>query len=110
MLPDIMVPYKHYAEAVINDAVNDQLDLSRTNDAPSPSTIDRWKRWIKWNTTDIDGHLKSIGHRELGFAEELTKSRISLLKELMRSIPDNWLRTIIRMIYNTGACLIPVYS
>lgn len=110
MLPDFMVPFKHYTEDVISDAVNDRLDLCMTGDAPSPSTVMRWKRWIGLNSADIDGHLKSVGHRELGFAGELLRSGVSLLKELMRSLPNGWLRTILRTIYNSGAFLVPVYT
>ena len=110
LLPDFMVPFKHYAEDVISDAVNDRLDPFRTDDAPSLVTIRRWKRWVEFNAPDIDGHLKSIGHRELGFSEELLRSGISLLKKLMSSIPHGWLRAILKPIYNSGAFLLPVYS
>lgn len=110
MLPDFLVPYKHYSEDTISDAVNDQLDLSRTNDAPSPSTIMRWKRWIQLNKPDIDGQLKSVGHRELGFSEELMRSSVSLLEELERSLPFGWLRTILRTIYNSGMFLVLTYA
>lgn len=110
MLPDFLVPFKHYAEEVISKAVNDMLDLNTTDDAPSPVTIQRWKRWIRLNATDIDGHLKSIGYRVLDYTMELLKSSVSLLKELMRSLPTSWLKPIIRIIYNSGAFLIPVYT
>lgn len=110
MLPDILVPFKHYTEDVIADAVSDRLDQTRTNDAPSPVTIRRWKRWIRLNSADIDGHIKSVAHRELDFSKELLRSGVSLLKELMRSIPSGWLRTILRILYNSGGRLIPVYT
>ena len=110
MLPDFMVPHKHYTEDVISDAVSDRLDLNTTNDAPSPVTIRRWKRWIRLNSTDIDGQLKSIAHRELDFSKELLKSGVSLLKELVCSIPHGWLRTILHTLYNSGGRMIPVYT
>lgn len=110
MLPDFLVPFKHYTEDVISDAVNDRLDLTLINDAPSPVTILRWKRWIQLNSIDIDGQLRSIGHRELDFSKELLNSGVSLLRELMRSIPYGWLRTILCMLYNSGAAMIPVYT
>jgi len=65
---------------------------------------------MELNTPDINGHLKSIGHRELGFSKELLNSSVSLLGKLMRSIPHGWLRNILRMIYNSGAFLVPVYT
>ena len=110
MLPDFMVPFKHYTEDVISDSVNDTSEHSQICDGPSSATVNRWKRWIDLNATDIDGHLKSIGHRELGFSKELMNSGVSLLRELMGSIPHGWLRAILCMIYNSGACLIPVYT
>ena len=108
MLPDFMVPHKHYAEAVISDAVNDRHPLALSSDGPSLITISRWKRWIKLNRTDIDGYLKSVGHRELGFTEGLLRSGVSLLEKLMCSIPHGWLRTILCMIYNSGGSMTPV--
>jgi len=110
MLPDFLVPFKHYTEDVISDAVSDRLDINKTNDEPSVPAILRWKRWISLNTDDINGHLRSIGHRELGFSEELLRSSVSLLNKLMDSVPRGWLRTILRLIYNSGAFLVPVYS
>ena len=110
MIPDILVPFKHYAEEVISKAVNDVLDLCTTDDAPSLVTIQRWKRWIQLNATDIDGQLKSIAYRELDYTMELLKSSVSLLKEMMCSFPTGWLKPIIIMIYNSGASLIPVYT
>ncbi len=110
MLPDFMVPFKHYTEDVISDTVNDSSDHSQICEGPSIATVRRWKRWIELNTPDIDGHLKSIGHRELGFTKELMNSGISLLRKLTCSIPHGWLKTILCMIYNSGASLIPVYT
>lgn len=110
MIPDILVPFKHYDSDVIQDAVSDRLNTTQTDDAPSPATIQRWKRWIELNKDDINGHLKSIGHRELGFSKELLRSGVSLLNELMGSIPDGWLRTILCILYNTGVFLTPVYT
>ena len=110
MLPDFLVPFKHYAEEVISKAVSDILDVCTTDDAPSPVTILRWKRWIRLNTADINGQIKSIAYRELDYTKELLKSGISLLKELMSSIPSGWLKIITILVYNSGAFLVPVYT
>lgn len=104
------MPFKHYTEDVISDSVNDRSEDSLICTGPSSATIDRWKRWIGLNTPDIDGQLKSIGHRELGFSKELLSTSVSLLWELQSSIPHGWLRTILRLIYNAGAFLVPVYT
>ena len=63
-----------------------------------------------FNALNIDGHLKSIGHRELGFSEELLRSGVSLLESLRRSIPEGWLKVILCMIYNSGGRLWPFYQ
>ena len=110
MLPDFMVPFKHYTEDVISDCVNNDSEQSQPCTGPSASTISRWKRWLSLNTPDIEGHLKSIGHRELGFSKELLNTSVSLLGKLMRSIPHEWLRTILHLLYNSGTFLVPVYT
>ena len=43
-----------------------------------------------------EGHMKSIGYRLLGFKEELLKFSNSLLGHIKSSMPDAWLRTILR--------------
>jgi hypothetical protein len=58
------------------------------------------------NHLRIDGYLKSIGYRFLGFSQKLLDSRISLLEEL-RSSNGSWLEAILRMIYNSGGFLTP---
>ena len=105
-----MVPYKHYTEDVISDSVNTNIDLSENCPGPSAATIRRWKRWIRLNRNNINGHLRSIGYRELDFSKELLKSSVSLLEELMGSIRHGWLRTILCLIYNSGTFMVPVYT
>ena len=43
-------------------------------------------------------------------SKELMNTSVSLLRELMRSIPHGWLRIILRFICNSGAFLTPVYT
>ena len=105
-----MVPFKHYTEDVVSDSVNDNAEHAQLCDGPSLATIRRWKRWIELNASDIDGQLKSIGHRELGFSKELLNSGVSLLRKLRASIQHGWLRTILCILYNSGASLVPVYT
>ena len=61
------------------------------------------------NEFTIDGLMKSIAFRELGYTKELLYSSISLLSHLKSSIPDGWLSVIIRYIYNSGNKLMLVY-
>lgn len=109
MLPDFIVPFKHYREETISDAIDGRLSANETDDQPSEHLIQLWKRWIAENILNIDGYLKSIGHRELGFSEELLISGDSILQKLKSSIPEGWLKTILRVIYNSGGALSPFY-
>ena len=79
MIPDMLLPYKHYAESVICDTIDDRIDPSVSDDRPSVMTAIRWKKWINELADDINGHLKSIAHRELGYSEELLKSVSNVL-------------------------------
>ena len=110
MLPDFLAPYKHYQEEVICDSVDDRIDPDESDDRPSTQSVKRWKDWIMLNADDINGHLKSIGYRILGFGEGLLRSGDSLLLKLQQSIPEGWLKAILRLIYNSGGFLRPLYG
>ena len=71
---------------------------------PCEKTVERWKAWLSQNKADIDGHMRSVGYRLLGYGEELLYSTVSLLERMMSSA-DNWLGIILRMIYNSGGRL-----
>ncbi len=68
---------------------------------PVEITMERWKRWEELNRTDIEGYIRSIGHRMLGYREELLTASVSL-HDTMKSSIKGWLGTILRMIYNSG--------
>lgn len=107
-LPDCLVPYKHYSSEVISGVLDEVIMPNDTEDEdyPCETTMLRWKRWLMINYLRIEGYLKSIGHRLLGFAQELLESRISLLKKIRLS-NHCWLEAILRMIYNSGGFLEP---
>lgn len=111
MLPDILVPYKHYQEETISGVLDGIVspDDEDSENFPSEKTMIRWHHWFMANRMNIEGQMKSIGYRLLGFKEELLKSGVSLLTHLRSSIPDAWLRTILRYIYNSGNALQPFY-
>ena len=109
MLPDFLVPYKQYQEGTICDAIDGRLNPKESDDRPSEQSVKHWKYWIFLNEDDINGNLKSIAYRELDYSEELLRSGVSLLEKLKCSIPDGWLKAIIRTIYNAGAYLQPFY-
>lgn len=110
MLIDSLVPFKHYSEEVICDSVNGNIKPDSSDYSPSEQTVLRWNHWIFGNEVNINGHLKSIGYRILGFTEELLKSGISLLEKLRSSNPTQWLKIIIRTIYNAGDYITPCYN
>ena len=108
MLPDFMVQFKHYAAEVISGVLDGIVtpEDADSEDRPSADTMKRWHHWLMANELYIDGTLKSVGCRNLGFGEELLKSGISLLRELRYS-SERWLETILCFIYNSGGFLVP---
>ena len=110
MLPDRLLPYKHYEQPVIRDSLDGCLDQDEAGNAPSVESIKRWGHWLMSNSLDIEGYVKSIAHRELRFSEDLLKTGISLLEVLKKKIPQAWLITVIRIIYNAGGFLRPFYG
>lgn len=111
MLPDALLPYKHYPEETISGVLDEIVspDDTDSENCPSEKSMIRWRHWFMFNQLNVDGHLKSIGCRVLGFNEELLRSSVSLLHHIRSSIPDAWLKTIIRYIYNSGSTLQAFY-
>ena len=111
MLPDILTPYKHYSEEIIS-GVLDGIVTPEDEDSenyPSEMTMVRWHHWFMKNRLNMEGHMKSVGYRLLGFSEELLKSGSSLLEHMRSSIPDAWLKSILRYIYNSGNAVAAFY-
>lgn len=111
MLPDVLVPFKHYPEETISGVLDDIVgpDDMDSENFPSEKSMNRWHHWFIFNRMNIEGHMRSIGHRILGYDEELLSSTISLLAHLRSSIPDAWLKIILRYIYNSGNTLQAFY-
>ena len=108
-LPDCLVPYKHYASEVISGVLDGIVtpEDDDSADYPCEMTMRRWHCWLEANRLRIDGYLKSIGYRLLGFSTELLGSRVSLLDKLRSSRPE-WLETLLRFLYNSGGFLVHV--
>lgn len=111
MLPDILVPYKHYPEETISGVLDEIVgsDDMDSENFPSEKSMERWHHWFIFNRMNMEGHIKSIGHRILGYEEELLSSTMSLLSHIRSSIPDVWLKIILRYIYNSGNTLQAFY-
>lgn len=106
MLPDSMVPYKHYEERVITKALDGKYP-GKTVYLPSAQTIRRWAVWLVTNRERIEGVFRSVGYRVLGFDEELLFCTASFLEKLRRDT-GHWLQITVRFIYNSGHHLQPV--
>ena len=108
MLPDFLVKFKHYPAEVISGVLDGtvQPDDADSEDRPCEDTMKRWHHWFQANELRIDGILKSVGCRDLGFDEVLLRSGTSLLERL-RKTSERWLETIHTFIYNSGGFLVP---
>lgn len=106
-LPDFLAPFKQYAAEIISGVLDGiiQSEDEDSIDSPCEETMSRWYHWLMANQRRIDGYLKSVGYRLLGFGEELLNSGMSLLTELRSSTPE-WIETILRFIYNSGGFLV----
>lgn len=107
-LPDFMIPRKHYAAETITKVLEDEISPeSFEGTYPVDITMIRWHLWLLLNKALIDGILKSLAHRELGFSEKLLKSADSLLEEMKASY-ELWLEKIVTVVYNSGVQLSPL--
>lgn len=109
-IPDSLTPHKHYDAGLIEDVIEDRKtpkDLE-TEDYPCEQTMALWKAWIERNRANIDGQLRSIGHRLLEFGIEFLNDRSSLLEELRRKICPGWLKALCTVIWNTGGWIPPL--
>lgn len=105
-LPDCLVPHKHY-EAEIISGVIDGVVTSEDKDSedfPSWQTMLRWLQWFRRNLANIEGFLRNAGERILGLGEAFLFSSASLL-DAVRKTQQNWLESILRIIYNSGGFL-----
>ena len=105
-LPDCLVPYKHYASEIIEGVLDDTITSAdeETEDYPCEMSMIRWKKWLDINRDFIEGCIRNIGFR-------IFDENISFLKaaenriDLIRSTGKYWLRTILKVIYNSGESL-----
>jgi hypothetical protein len=103
MLPEFMVKFKQYRTEVITSALDQKKGFvgdDAYNEHPSVKTIQHWHHWLMANYLRIDGTLRSVSYRDLGFSEKLLKSEDSLLS-ILRASNKNGLRS------STGLCTTP---
>ena len=107
-LPDKLLPYKHYDSGLIEDVVDDVVPCEDpyTEDYPCEDTMNLWKLWWEHNRDRVEGWLRSVAYRFLGFSDEFLKSAHSLISELKRRLYRGWLLVVVRVVYNTGGWLV----
>lgn len=109
-LPDCVVPYKHYSTEIISgvlDGIVTQNDLD-TEDRPCAETMKRWIHWFRMNLEYIEGILRQILSRLSDYNKAIIFSKDSAYKTIHSKYHD-WLEKVIRMIYNSGGMLTPVW-
>ncbi len=76
MLPDFLLKFKHYSAEVISGVLDEIIhpDDVDSEDHPCEDTMKRWNHWFKANELRIDGMIKSVGCRDLGFDEVILRS------------------------------------
>ena len=109
LLPDFMVPYKHYEEEAVSDVLNEVITEESPVDFPSVQTMRHWKAWLFLNKDRIESLFRGIGYTILGFGEELIFDQNCLLDQLRRKT-DNWLKIMIRFVYNSGHRLLSLQA
>ena len=109
VLADFLLPYKHYDIDIIMGVLDGTVTPERKEfeDYPCEKTMQRWKDWMASNLVYINGYLKSVGIRLFAIGIALAYSMANLVDELKQREPFNWLRTVIRAVYNTGGSLEP---
>lgn len=111
-LPDCLVPYKHYDSEVISGVIDGIVtpDDEDSADFPCEETMKRWLRWYKENKERIEGYLRNAIYRLLDNSDDFLISGVpllSIIKDL--EVSPHWLGYILRVIYNSGNYLVPVW-
>lgn len=112
-LPSQLTRFKHFTTEIIEDACDDVIipedpESPDYIESPSRRTVNGWKEWIRHNTSNINGYLRTFGYSILGLSVQFLKSGVSLLDELRRD-GGGWLATVQQIIYNAGGFLEPSY-
>lgn len=104
-IPDNLLPNKHYDAGLIEDVVEGVVTSAdpETEDYPCEDTMKNWKSWIALNEANIDGLLRSLGHRLLDLSLAFLSDCSSLLKKIRERISPGWIPAVNAMIYNAGA-------
>lgn len=112
-LPDILAPFKHFETDVIA-GVLEELITSETHayeDHPCESTMRHWHHWLYARLLGVMDGSQSLARRPLPpyaktAAPPISAPAAALLHRLMDATA-NWLKVILRHLYNSGHFLSP---
>ena len=102
VLPDVLVPHKHYGASEIEVILESEVRSDEVND----STVARWKRWIQGNEAQIEGVLQSLKLKTEDKPPELRSNENLFIN--LKTIFRNWLSVVSRLVINGGFTFLPV--
>ena len=107
LLPDKLVPYKHYASELITGVLDGDIgpEDPMNEEYPCDETLHRWNHWFMANLFRIEGYCGLVWHHVLDPGMGFMQPGASILETIQRSC-DRWLAAILRMIYNSGGFLV----
>ena len=107
-LPNFLAKYKHYDNRIIEDVIDGVVteDDPGYEDHPCGMTMMRWRNWFVRNLAAMEGQMRSAATRFLDLTEEFLRSTDSLLEGLRERISPGWLGVVLRVICNSGGCLV----
>ncbi len=108
LLPDILVPCKHYASNLITTVLDEDIipEEPVNEDYPCEETMRRWKHWFIANRLRAGGYCRNVARQMPAVDREPLLSAASTMDAIRKRI-DRWLAAVLRMIYNSGGFLVP---
>ena len=109
LLPDLLLPHKHYASSIIEETIEDFEDNRlMIPDYPCQETRTRWENWFESCKAQIDAHLKSILSTIDAIGHSILDRTDSLL-DILREHGPCWLPYSLSVIYNSGHFLPSIF-
>ena len=107
MLPDILVPYKHYASDLITGVLDGDVrpEDPMNEEKPCDATMRRWNHWFLSNLFRMEGYCRQVWHLAAAPGTGPVQPGASVL-ETLRESSSRWLAAALRMIYNSGGSLV----
>lgn len=105
ILPDKLVPYKHYSSSLIAGILDGDImpEDTMNEDYPCDETMRRWNLWFMVNSPRIEGYCQQA----VGFLKDPGLAGAAVLAAI-REACDRWLPAVLRMVYHSGGFLVSV--